>query len=297
MTTVNWPRISMVTPSYKAGDLIEQTLQSVLSQGYPNLEYIVIDGAGDHTDTILEKYDKQLAYWCSQPDNGQYDALNKGFSIATGDIFCWLNADDMLLPRALFVVAEIFRKFGQVQWLSTLKPGFWDANGYLSHVGHTPGFSKEAFLDGCFLPGTRKWGHWLQQESTFFTSEIWKKSGARIPDYDLAGDFALWCEFYEHTDLYGVDYPLAGFRHIIGQRSEAKDKYLSEARSSLEAMRKLNNWHESWQGDLRYSRLSRLPKLQSKITNNFGYTGNKIVNRDIRRIGAEWEIISHKWLP
>jgi glycosyltransferase involved in cell wall biosynthesis len=297
MITTDWPKISVITPSYKRGDLIEDTLLSVLTQCYPNLEYIVIDGAGDHTDKILKKYDKQLAYWCSQPDHGQYDALNRGFSIATGDILCWLNADDMFLPRSLFIVAEIFKKFDHVQWVSTLKPGYWDANSYLLNVGRTPGFSKQAFLDGCFLPITRWRGSWIQQESTFFRREMWTKSGSKIPDYHLAGDFALWCEFYRHADLYGVDYPLAGFRCITGQRSEAKSEYIREAESALAILREQHNWSDAWRYKVRSFRVPHVPTVKDVIASRIGYSGKKIINKDPKRKGAEWEIVGYRWLP
>lgn len=87
----------MVTPAYKAARFIEATIRSVLDQGYPNLEYIVLDGAGDETAEILRRYDTQLAFWRSSPDDGQYTAITEGLNKATGEIVCWLNADDMLL--------------------------------------------------------------------------------------------------------------------------------------------------------------------------------------------------------
>lgn len=80
------PKISIVTPSFKSAHLIESTIKSILSQRYPNLEYIVMDGAGDDTATVLKRYEADLAYWCSEPDEGQYDAINKGFRRATGDV-------------------------------------------------------------------------------------------------------------------------------------------------------------------------------------------------------------------
>mgnify|MGYP001221609851 CR=1 FL=1 len=90
-----WPRISIVTPSYNYGRFIEETIRSVLLQGYPNLEYIIIDGGStDDTIEIIKKYQLWLTYWISEPDQGQTDAINKGFAICSGDIFTWLNADD-----------------------------------------------------------------------------------------------------------------------------------------------------------------------------------------------------------
>ncbi len=90
-----WPRISIVTPSYNYGQFIEETIRSVLLQGYPNLEYIIIDGGStDNTVEIIRKYEKYLTYWVSEPDGGQTDAINKGYRHCTGDLFVWLNADD-----------------------------------------------------------------------------------------------------------------------------------------------------------------------------------------------------------
>src|SRR5213592_2149932 len=91
-----WPRISIVTPSYNQGQFIEETIRSVLLQGYPNLEYIVIDGGStDESIAILRKYEKWIAHWVSERDKGQSEAINKGFAQATGEIFAWLNSDDV----------------------------------------------------------------------------------------------------------------------------------------------------------------------------------------------------------
>lgn len=90
-----WPRISIVTPSYNYGQFLEETIRSVLLQGYPNLEYIIIDGGStDNTVEVIQKYEMYITYWVSEPDKGQTDAINKGYKYCTGDIFAWLNADD-----------------------------------------------------------------------------------------------------------------------------------------------------------------------------------------------------------
>jgi len=96
------PKISVVTPSYNQGQFIEETILSVLGQHYPNLEYIIIDGGStDNTIEIIRKYEKHISYWISEKDGGQSQAINKGFKVATGDIFCWLNSDDMFMPHTL----------------------------------------------------------------------------------------------------------------------------------------------------------------------------------------------------
>ena len=102
-----WPRISIVTPSFNQGQYIEETIRSVLLQGYPNLEYIIIDGGStDNSVEIIKKYEKWLTYWVSEADRGQSHAINKGFNYCSGEIFQWINSDDCLCERALKCVGS-----------------------------------------------------------------------------------------------------------------------------------------------------------------------------------------------
>lgn len=110
---MDYPKISLVTPSYNQGQFLEETLDSVLSQGYPNLEYFVVDGGStDNSREIIEKYSKHIDWWVSEKDNGQSHAINKGLRRATGDIVNWINSDDYYEPKALFTVAEKFVETG-----------------------------------------------------------------------------------------------------------------------------------------------------------------------------------------
>src|SRR5688500_3818909 len=96
------PKISIITPTYNQGHFIEQTIQSVIEQDYPNLEYIIIDGGStDDTLSVIKKYEKYISYWISEKDKGQSEAINKGFKKATGDVVNWLNSDDYYEPGVL----------------------------------------------------------------------------------------------------------------------------------------------------------------------------------------------------
>jgi hypothetical protein len=294
-----FPKISIVTPSFNSKGLIADTINSVLGQNYPNLEYIIIDGgSNDGTAQIIEQHANQLSYWHSKKDNGQYDAINQGFAKSTGEIMCWLNADDMLLPKSLFVVAEVFEQLKEVEWVSSLQPGSWDASGHLAEVRKLPGFSKQAFLDGLYLPTTAKKGYWMQQESTFWRRSLWEKAGSSIPNYNLAGEFALWCRFYEYAELCGITYPLSGFRMIEGQRSEDHQTYMTEARKALNEARINLHWDPKATNNLIYSPLATMPKLDHLLKQSYGYQGTHLKNQSQRDPNqSNWVIERVKFLP
>jgi len=116
---MNLPKISIVTPSFNQGQYIEETILSIVNQNYPNLEYIIIDGGStDNTVEIIKKYEKHLAYWVSEKDKGQSEAINKGFRKATGDIVCWINSDDFFMPGSLLKVGERFAKDNSLDLLN-----------------------------------------------------------------------------------------------------------------------------------------------------------------------------------
>jgi len=112
------PKISVVTPSFNQGRFLEETIRSVLNQNYANLEYIVVDGgSSDETVEIIRRYEDRLKYWVSEKDRGQIEAINKGLEQATGDIFAFINSDDVYLPGTFAAVAEYFEQNPTSEWV------------------------------------------------------------------------------------------------------------------------------------------------------------------------------------
>ncbi len=123
-----WPRISVITPSYNQGEYIEETIRSVLLQGYPNYEYLVIDGGStDGSQDIIAKYDQWLAYCVSEPDRGQADAINKGLALITGGIWNWLNSDDVLCPGAFQAIGSAHTENPKALIVGNVEE-FWDTS-------------------------------------------------------------------------------------------------------------------------------------------------------------------------
>lgn len=245
--------ISLVTPNYNYGHFLDSALRSVLHQDYPRLQFVVVDGdSTDGSRTLIESYGERLHYWCSEPDRGNYDAINKGFSKTTGELMGWLNSDDMLLPWCLHTVNDIFESYPEVEWISTIRPALWDRSGSFAGLAARPGFSREAFLDGKYLLEGASTGEistftpaagTIQQESTFWRRSLWDRAGGYLSsDYGPAGDFELWCRFYDHAELIGVDLPLGGFRVHSAQASSDHDKYNEQAALALKAARSRANY-------------------------------------------------------
>jgi len=181
------PRITVVTPSLNQGAFLEAALRSVLDQRYPNLEYLVLDGgSSDGSVEIIERYAPRLAYWHSRKDAGQADAIATGFAMATGEIFCWLNSDDLLLPGALQFAGEFFRDHRRADFLYGNRIVIdKDGREIARHV----------------WPWHLTRAHWalgqpLAQECCFWRRELYEKAGGIdrsrffVMDYDLF--FRMW---------------------------------------------------------------------------------------------------------
>lgn len=291
----NLPKISLITPSFNQVKFLEATIQSVISQNYYNLEYIIIDGGStDGSLEIIKKYEDYFHFWCSEPDGGQYDAISKGFSHSTGEIMAWLNSDDMYFPWTLKTVASIVYELPQVEWLTSLNPGMWDCQGFCLGFRAVAGYSKESFLDGHFLPSRGC----IQQESTFWKRSLWEKAGGHISTkYKLAGDFELWSRFYLHSELFATTSPLGGFRYHENQRSYQKQEdYLVEAKEALATMRSKCNWVPNhFRGLSKRFNLNKMPILKNFIDEMYAYSGKIILKKNLYSQDNSWNLENYKF--
>ncbi len=237
------PAIAIVTPSYNQARFLEATMISVLNQGYPRLDYMVVDGnSNDDSAGIIEKYADRLKWWVSEPDSGQYDAINKGFSHTDAEIMGWLNSDDMHFPWTLSVVAEIFSTFPEVEWITSQFPLLVDSEGRVVKCKYRPGYTRKGFFRGENLPGGKWYSTgWLQQESTFWRRSLWERAGGYIDaSFSSAGDYELWARFFQNAGLYTAQTPLAAFRSHGEQKTGlAPREYFDECE---QVMRKYSNW-------------------------------------------------------
>ncbi|MFO0827456.1 MAG: glycosyltransferase family 2 protein [Phycisphaerales bacterium] len=227
------PKISVVTPCRNGAAFLEQTLASVAMQAYPSLEHVFVDGGStDGTMAIVERHRDRFAAVVCEPDEGMYDAINKGFARTSGDVMAWLNADDIWLPGTLMAIGRIFATLPDVEWISTAFPAAIDEFGATVKMNRFSGFSRAGFLAGENLAGAGWWSPgYIQQESTFWRRSLWERAGGRVESkLKLAGDFELWARFFRHAELWAVDVPLACWRrHRAQQTSTVFERYVKEA--------------------------------------------------------------------
>lgn len=206
----SWPKISIVTPSYNQGQFLERAILSVLNQNYPNLEYIVMDGgSSDHSVEIIKKYEPYLSYWVSEKDEGQADALRKGFDRATGDIFAWLNSDDFYLDGAFRHIADGFKdtSYNVVYGDEYLVTENDDIVGIRPQLPYPHRLGPTFFVYG---------GFWVSQPPSFWRSDLYRSVRGVDPTYrfamdnDLFARFALAGAHFKYTKKYLVCFRFHG---------------------------------------------------------------------------------------
>ena len=211
----SWPKISIVTPSLNQAQFLEETIRSVLLQGYPNLEYIIIDGGSmDGSLEIIQKYAAWLTYWVSEPDRGQSHAVNKGFKHATGEIMAWINSDDFYLPGAFEHVAEIFSRFDTL-WLAS-RCYLMAQDGQLTLGRGKPLEGVERWHTSCLYA----------QQGVFWRKALWDSAGGVDDQLQYSFDYDLWLKFAAVQPFaHWTERPLACFRLHPHSKTVTSHKY------------------------------------------------------------------------
>jgi|LSQX01.2.fsa_nt_gb glycosyltransferase involved in cell wall biosynthesis len=180
------PLVTIVTPSFNQAEFLEETILSVLRQDYPNIEYLIIDGgSSDNSVEIIKKYEDKLAWWVSEPDKGQSDALIKGFARAKGKYLAWLCSDDVLEPSMIKISVNFLEKY----------PGAVLTYGNrtrIDSIGNILSFSRSYVNNKLF-----RFGPGLPQETVVFKKEYYDLVGGINPNLQMVMDYDLWCKFYK----------------------------------------------------------------------------------------------------
>jgi glycosyltransferase involved in cell wall biosynthesis len=217
------PLVSIVTPSFNQGRYIERTIRSVLCQSYSNIEYIIVDALStDQTSSVLKKYERHVSRIIQEKDNGQSDAIDKGFRIANGTILAYLNSDDCYASER--VVADVVKKLDEYDDIDLVygRRYIVDDKGLYLHSYPFRHFNKEELLVADYI----------SQECCFWTKRIYDRAGGRIDqNYQFAMDYELWLRFLEHgAKFLSIDSVFGLFRKHDEQKTEAawKERGLPE---------------------------------------------------------------------
>jgi glycosyltransferase involved in cell wall biosynthesis len=246
-----WPKITVVTPSYNQGHFLEATLRSVIEQDYPNLEYIVLDGCSqDDSVQIIRQYAHHLTYWHSQKDEGQADALAKGFAMATGEILCWLNSDDTFKPGALRHIAQIFLARPAVRFVYGNRKVI-DKNGREIGAELWPYFIHRYH-----------WalGQYVAQECTFWRKDLYHEVGGIDRSKFFIMDYDLFYRMWTITRFHKTSAYLGCFR----VHEEAKNSRHQDVRKR-EMAEALTHYGITQPGPLTSRLMNRLDKAQLRF--------------------------------
>ncbi len=237
MNNQEYPQISVITPNLNNGKYIENTILSVLNQNYPNLEYIVVDGGStDNSLDIIDKYSKNIIC-INEKDNGQSEAINKGIKIASGDVLCYLNSDDILLPNSLFNIAEIFLRSPNVYWVT----GYCRIINDVSHeVRKFITIYKQILLNIRSLK-LLYITDFISQPSTFWRKKIVDEIGLFNVKYHFAMDYDYFIRLWQKQKPFIIRKYLAGFRIHENSKSTIVKNFENYIKEEQEIIRYHSN--------------------------------------------------------
>lgn len=271
------PKISIVTASYNQGHFIEETIQSVLNQNYPNLEYIFIDGGStDNSVDIIKKYQENFTYCVSEKDKGQANAINKGLKLCTGDIFNWLNSDDYLEPGALFTIAEAFAN-EQVQMVAGNVRIFSNTEEKI-----IPNQKLSAIDLMCWKPGVT-----FVQPGVWMRRALIEKCGGIDEQFHYAFDWDLYIRYlYCFPIVKELNNLLVHFRlHENSKTQSLREGFAIEERKIIEKIHALpafGNLHETCDYKIQKAKWTEILSEVSKTDQSF----LKKVIVTLKRMGA-----------
>ena len=216
-----WPKISIVTPSFNQAEFIEETIRSVILQGYPNLEYLVIDGgSSDGSVEIIKKYEPWLTYWVSEPDRGQSHAINKGLDKTTGDLIAYICSDDIYLPDALTTLAKTYRNHQDYSMFTGGIINIYENKKTIDNINAFPIIPTETPTDLTIIDH-EKW--FLPQPSSFFTKNVLEKVGKFVrEDLHYTMDRELIYRVVNYGKVLLVDQLLATYRHHSNSKTTSQ---------------------------------------------------------------------------
>jgi|GEM_PF-3071680 len=296
-----YPLISIVTPSYNYGQFIEETIRSVLLQGYPNLEYIVIDGGStDDTVEIIKKYEQYLTYWVSEPDEGQTDAINKGYQHCSGDIFVWLNADDAYADaNCLQEVSKYYQQGYQLIVGECLNVDEKDKPIKITdeYNGHAPPQNFDQYL--------KFWSYvWLPQPAVFIAKELTDKSFPLDKSIYCVMDYQFFLKVLSHRpqsiflNKTWVKFKYHGENKSLAGNRNGTSGYLELYQVALTESRKVYNSWDSFRFKLDADDFMAIQSiLDSDVQPSFKSAVSQLISRPtLIRWKLFWKVFTKSFL-
>lgn len=234
---VDWPRISIITPSFNQAEFLERTILSVLGQNYPNLEYIVVDGGScDGSVEIIQKYENRLAYWVSEKDRGQSHAINKGLQRATGDWLAWQNSDDIFYPEAFKRVALAASKFPKTELIIGDVNLIDESDGVIRSMKYVRPTYEALLAEGMVLTN----------QAAFWRRDLHSRVGFLEESLHYGFDYEWFLRVLNNTDeAMHLPYCLGALRYHSATKTSRSQALFDEEYRGLLVGRELPEWKKS----------------------------------------------------